>query len=376
MLETATAEVARNDANDIGSVLDEIIQSPPAPSLDQSLGSSPTGAQQDTSEAVQFGSRQARPRLPAGPEISLGALTLSDYSGPSLTRPQPSHYDEEMDWSPSASQHRAFSSYNPYRARNPNPKFNEAPVEDAPGAFWYRVPPAPSNPARMRYNPPARPAIMESPKEKTENFFTGNDRGPVTIGSRTPKDTSGITLKDPTFYAPAQADDPRDSLSRMFAGSLSISPDPEDEAAARRNRRNRDLLADRPGMELPNRSGARLVELVLLFAALWSWVTALSTEELYSSTLASIAVGTCLIVSVRLAADMFVDDRIMQMERAKQNRLVSVLSLSTLGLAQVVANLALGWRVWLGSGNSIDNGAYGNALFGVIIVHQLWHVFG
>ena len=381
-------------------------------------------------------------------------------------QPQPQvHYNEEMDWSPSGSQHRAFSTYNPYRVRNMNPRFNDTPIEPKAGPIWYKVPPAPTTPAQRLRNPPLKPLIRESPKDTTsplESIFNKKkpgDHGSIFNAPPPPSQSqlqSDFTLADPKFYAPEPQDDPRDGLTRMFASSFSISPGPDDEAMRRGapggggNSGISSLVSKFTGASQPSRQQQqqrqrqqqlglgyrrelkparsrvpRAIELAVLLAAAAAWVRALGMrigavavsagEGGLGLPVALAALGACLLVSVRLAADLLVDEQLAH-EREQTQRLRrlhhhngngaekllparrSVLAPSWANLAslQVVAALALMWTVWssaqaaaAGSGGigtgigGVDTaqrirqqaGPYGNALFGVVIAHQAWHVF-
>lgn len=341
-----------------------------------------------------------------------------------------------MDWSPSASQHRAFSTYNPYKVKNTNPRFSDTPIEPKPGPIWYKVPPAPTTPAQRLRNPPMKPIIRESPKETKENFFqqsnnnnNNNARGRrVEIGSpATPGRSSAAAASDttifanPKFYAPEPQDDPRDGLTHMFASSFSISPSPEQQEGRRKAMAARKIgggvssffarlgnsnsnTASKPSPSPQrNRSVDRAVELVVLLAALAAWIRALGMQQqqlqqdnsraddvvvtaaLHGLPVALTSLAACLLVSIRLAADLLADE---QIQRGDNKPPPSVLapSWANLGWLQVVAALLLMWTVWSGGaagggggggdGDGISScGVYGNALFGVVIAHQMWHVF-
>ncbi|KAK9414600.1 putative Ima1 N-terminal domain-containing protein [Seiridium unicorne] len=364
--------------NDLSGVLDEI------------MASSPKGVESHASTPQSVASPYQSMGLGGGPlrngfigtpsrqprSGGFGGLNLSSSPHDSGMESQTTQYGEEMDWSPSGSQHRAFSTHEPYKVKNPNPRFtnsrlgfNDTPLEPKPGPFWYKVPPAPMNPAQRLRNP-TQPVIRESPKERQENFFS-NSRKTLDLGSSSQNAESSFTLKDPQFYAPGPRDDPRDGLSSMM-GSFSISPDPEERRATSGNGMNGVLFAtNRAPATLQNNSKVRMAELLVLFGALWAWVTALGTQESYGSTLGLGAICACLIVSVRLTADLLVDAQV------REGRQPSIFSLSwaNLGYAQVIGALVLVWKTWAGSAQGITGGVYGNALLGVMIAHQFWHVF-
>lgn len=284
--------------------------------------------------------------------------------------PTVKHSDDEMDWSPSASQHRAFGSYNPYRVKNTNPRFSDAPTEPKSGPIWYKVPPAPTNPAQKLRNPPMRPIIRESPKEKNECFSQSTGRQPLVLGSRSLENPIELNIAPPKFHAPQPKDDPRDGLSSMFADSFSISPSPEDRGGRSMPRRGKVDLQKGPNT-VPNRIMTRVAELIALLAALCSWIFALGSEEHYARSIALASIVVCLMVSIRLAADLEVDHQIRGGIRSS----VFIPSLPNLALVQIVVVILFMWKLWSGSASSVSPGVVGNTLFGGIIVHHMWHIF-
>lgn len=279
-----------------------------------------------------------------------------------------------MDWTPSASQHRAFSSYNPYKVKNTNPRFSDIPIEPKSGPIWYKVPPAPTSPAQRIRNPPMRPLIRESPKEKKENFFQNTSRGPLDLGSSSLGTLSDFKISEPKFFAPEDRDDPRDGLSNMFANSFSISPDPEEERYRRpRTTTSKSIIFGGKGGAVDTQSHrvTRSVELLVLIIALGGWIAALRTQEQYGSSLALSSIIACLIVSIRLAADLQVE---AQMKTGKPPSIFAP-SWANLGLALVVASLILAWTIWLENGAYTSYHMYGSAHFATVIVHHMWHTF-
>ncbi|KAI1106819.1 Ima1 N-terminal domain-containing protein [Jackrogersella minutella] len=351
----------QRDQNDLASILDEISQSTPRPN---------TGSTQHFPGT--FGGLHEESHENQLSDSAFGSLHLSNPVRVNKPEPQVVQYEEEMDWTPSASQHRAFSSYNPYRVKNTNPRFNDTPIEPKAGPIWYKVPPAPTTPAQRLRNPPLRPIIRENPKEKKENFFQSAGRGPVDIGSSAQSSLSDIKFAEPKFFPP-EKDDPRDGLSKMFASSFSISPSPDDEAfrSPKRSVINSLFEVSHDAAGVPNRRVTRAVELLVLTGALYGWIQALGTQEQYGLSLALTSVFAGLIVSIRLAADLQVDARIRD---GKQPSILAP-SWASLGLAQVIASVILAWNIWSGSGTDIPCRTYGSAHFTVAIIHHLWHTF-
>ncbi|KAK7740002.1 hypothetical protein SLS62_011173 [Diatrype stigma] len=442
--------VSRKDPNDLGGILDDILQSPSA-ARSQPNNSSPLQSPLQSSPPIgRVNGRAGGISQPSGSfyngyvqrngaNSSFGSLNLSEQppvsSRPGLglgpAEPQV-QYDEEMDWSPSASQHRAFSTYNPYKVKNTNPRFSDTPIEPKAGPIWYKVPPAPTTPAQRLRNPPMKPLIRESPKEAKENFFSQNsrsDRGRVDIGPSKPSASARETIfSNPTFYAPEPKDDPRDGLTHMFASSFSISPDPDDQETRRRNATaarnnggggggiasffsrlanniNNKTSSSSSSPPQRNRPLDRAIELVVLLIALAAWIRALGglqqqearegegevaalPLQLHGFPVALASLAACLLVSIRLAADLLADEQMAMLRRIgngnanKPPPSALAPSCANLGWLQVVAALSLMWTVWSGGGGVSGGdgairacGAYGNALFGVVIAHQAWHVF-
>ncbi|RYO96423.1 hypothetical protein DL764_007471 [Monosporascus ibericus] len=385
---TNTKPVLQKDPNDLADILDDIAHS----SIPPSAPASPTRhhVAKDISNRAHRSLYDGHLRGNA-PSPTFGTLNLSD--NPVSKEPESQvQYEEEMDWSPSTSQHRAFSTYNTYKVKNTNPRFSDTPIEPKAGPIWYKVPPAPTNPAQRLRNPPIKPIIRESPKEKKENFFRNEKKynnffrsSPVDLGSGAADGPSDITFAEPKFYAPEPNDDPRDGLTRMFASSFSISPGPDDEEERRKAEAARagssSIFAKLTGggsSSPQNRTPERAAELAVLLAALTGWVCALGMEEeVYGLPAALASLCACLMVSIRLAADLLADE---QVRRGRQPPpLAFAPSWANLGWLQVVAAMTLMWSVLSGraggGGGIASSGAYGNALFGVAIAHQTWHIF-
>lgn len=146
-------------------------------------------------------------------------------------------YEEEMEWTHTQSQHRAFSTYKPGEEKR---GFNAAPVADNPNkVFWAKIPPKPITPAQRVYNPPGQPVIRTSPAlgppTTTNSFgFKGAAEGTSTGSSmfRTVESPDArppsTEFAPPSFLPPPPRDD-RDSLVEIFKRGFSLSDGTEDE---------------------------------------------------------------------------------------------------------------------------------------------------
>jgi hypothetical protein len=331
------------DPNDLGSILDDILNSPPK--QQDGVPRTPPLSSHEYDPDSAF--------LP--PRAGNGTPWPTGPAGSGREEPVAERDYDEMDWSPSGSQHRAFSSLNPNKIKNPHPRFSDTPIEAKPGPIWYKVPPAPTTPAQRLRNPPMRPIIRESPKEQTGLLFQSTGRHTVDIGSKAHSPVPDMTLSEPKFFAPEAANDPRDTLSSMFANAFSLGP-ADNEA--------------KPD-HIPSRTRARIVELITLIFALRGWILALGTGEQYGRNMALAVVCVYLIIAIRLAADLQVDHQI----RGGHRPSVLTPCLANLAMGQVILVLILMWIIWSGSGTWDSSSLYGSTLFGCIIIHHIWHTF-
>jgi hypothetical protein len=146
----------------------------------------------------------------------------------------PQQDDDAMDWSPTQSRHRAFSSF------RTSPGFSQAPTQEKKGTFWYHVPPAPTSIAQQQIpNPMNRPRLVsKTPNTGPEISFRG--AGERTQSEAAPAEKpSQVLFADPHFFPPAQ-DDPRDPLTDMFAESFTLSQHEEESQKEEESRKNEE----------------------------------------------------------------------------------------------------------------------------------------
>lgn len=185
-----------------------------------------------------------------------------DFDNLHLANRTPVHYDQDMDWSPTQSKHRAFNTYGQRATQG----FNEAPTEPPKGFFWYHVPPAPTTPAQRVFNPPNQPRLRKSPitQPQSQNISFGatlgrakaerDDRPTVAVAVREEDEDEsnsrrrqggfgGVAFAEPKFFPPQRESDPRNTLSDMFGQGLTLSQREEEE----RERRRRESAATGAG---------------------------------------------------------------------------------------------------------------------------------
>lgn len=240
-------------------LLDEIVNAPTSPA-------SPTPSIDNSPFFVPRAGRSNIPATPGSPfsptptprRFGAGTGTNPSFSalGPAAnTRSQAAAYTQEMDWTPTQSQYRAFQTV----GQRENQGFNEAPTDENKGPFWYRVPPAPTAPAQRVNNfltkqpriIAPRPgtgipsfgststALVNTPQKQILGR-TRNDHMTMTMRRDAGEDTgidptpARVAFAPPTFFVPPSQNDPRNSLSEMLGRSFSLSQEEEEQREAER----------------------------------------------------------------------------------------------------------------------------------------------
>lgn len=223
----------------MSDLLDEIMQTPntsqrPQPSP-QNSPSALRGWGGNFSKTSQTPSARQAAGLELRTQSTSPTLSSAPFGAPehpsSVSSQQAADVDA-MDWSPSNSQHRAFSSF------RTSPGFNQAPTEpNRKGAFWFHVPPAPTSLGQRTRNPPQvrLPPQIPSPTNNVSFGGFGNPHGTRMSTSQQQSDLvdeekpKPVLFRDPHFFPPQPKDDPRDPLTSMFAESFTLSQEEQDE---------------------------------------------------------------------------------------------------------------------------------------------------
>ncbi|KAL0470354.1 Ima1 N-terminal domain-containing protein [Neurospora intermedia] len=239
-------------------LLDEIVNGPSSPA-------SPTPSIDHSPFFVPRVGRSNVPTTPGSPfsptprRFGTGASTgpgpfFSSLGPAANTRSATAAYTQEMDWTPTQSQYRAFQTV----GQRENQGFNEAPTDENKGPFWYRVPPAPTAPAQRlnnyltkqpriiapRHTAP-RPgtgipsfgstALVNTPQKQILGRINNNDHMTMTMRRDAGEDTgidptpARVAFAPPKFFVPPPQNDPRNSLSEMLGRSFSLSQEEEEE---------------------------------------------------------------------------------------------------------------------------------------------------
>jgi hypothetical protein len=294
---------------------------------------------------------------------SLGPSSPGLSDAASQGRIQQVQYSDEMDWSPTQSPHRAFNDYGSTQRQTQG--FNQAPTEPKSGPFWYKVPPAPLDPARRTRNPPVTPLIRSKVSNEKATIFRGatgriSGAGAWQSGN---DDIDSVEFRESRFILPPDPGDPRNSLADLLTQSFSLNQE-------------RDESGDGQHQQLPMRQNfsrfsglrtARLVDFLMLAFLLATWQhSALGQHEYRVQTMTGV-MCICSTIAVRVSGDTLTD-----MRQEKKMNWVSVFGL-TLGLVELVSTAYLGLQTWKNVGECRACEDQGVWIIGIMLLHQLWN---
>lgn len=216
----------------MSDLLDEILQSPTtagAPPRPQARAPPDLGNWGSGPRGNPFAANKATPQLQTL-SLSQAPPSQNHFSPPPSV--SQANYDEEMDWSPTASKHRAFSSF-----RQPGPDqqgFSQAPTEEKKGAFWYHVPPAPIPPAHRLLNPPNQPRLRNIPASAAARpgVSFAQPRSPTVYDDKENEQAEGprpVSFAGPSFFSPVSGDDPRNTLAEDFSRGFTLTTPREEQ---------------------------------------------------------------------------------------------------------------------------------------------------
>ncbi|KAK3371780.1 Ima1 N-terminal domain-containing protein [Lasiosphaeria ovina] len=257
----------KDETKSMAELLDEISHTPTANQL-VSFNRPPSPVTLDEDMSLPSFSRK-KPQMGFShiprqtEELPIDLLNLSSSRVPSAA-PQ---YEQEMDWSPTQSKYRAFNTYGQRQTQG----FGEAPTEEHKGTFWYRVPPAPTTPAQLVYNPPNQPLLRKSPLTREQErqrqqqhnvLFRGNDRTllarDANFHNRQDDGNASqhrVAFAEQSFFPPAPQNDPRNSLSELFGESLALTPSQQEDRRAQAEREGGSWIS-RPWLGLLGTGGS------------------------------------------------------------------------------------------------------------------------
>ncbi len=269
--------------------------------------------------------------------------------------------DDEMDWSPTQSRHRAFNTYDAGGSHAAG--FGQTPVGADRGQFWYKVPPAPSSLAQRVRNPPNAPRLRQSPIAKDDLSFRHANgytaRAPV--GSGAAEEPAGVEFTESSFFVPEQNNDPRNSLSDLFGQSFSLTSQQEGVGG-------RGTAPTRGWLHLRRKSSlfpVRSAEVLVLAVSLAAWLHAAATQHGYTAEVMLAAIVACNLTSSSLVSS--------SLRKPHEGRpLALVFSRVSIVLAgvELVLSTQLALQIWL-RGGAVLLGGYETWFIFTIVAHQL-----
>ena len=373
-LRPSAAPNSTHSAN-LSTILDEILTQPATADIVE---------EDDTTEDVFRPQLRQRPipstRKPKKSTLNFGAsgLSLHDDTPPRKEVQSEVDSSDAMDWTPTQSQpdppqrsqHRAFADYGtPGRDRQ---GFNQAPSQPDAGPFWYKVPPAPINPAQRVRNPPMPHRIVSGSKQPADLFpDAGRGTGLSIFGRQgtEKKEAETVEFRAPQFVVMPDAGDPRNSLADMISSTFNINTPAYPPARSGRQARRSSGAGptpQRPSGRFAGLRAVRLVDLLILALLLLLWRhAAWSMREYRTETMAGV-LFICGTVALRVTIDTLLD-----MRREARRNWASIVG-AVLGIAELAGAVALSLRTW---GDGSCAGCEGQAvwLMGAMSAHQLWN---
>ncbi|KAF4344843.1 hypothetical protein FBEOM_1129 [Fusarium beomiforme] len=289
-------------------------------------------------------------RAPDSPRTQLNSLNITPQ------RTQEVGYSDEMDWTPTESQNQPQSQYRAFQDTPPSNgprRFGEAPVSTEQSPFWYKVPPAPTNPSHRLRNPPNAPILRSKPPQQENIFF----RGAAKRQDGNEDDEREVSFKPPSFFAPQQSNDEANGLADLLSQSFTLGKEQgNDESSGGRMRRRGSNTRVSPGTPRLDNLGVEFLALAAILV-LWGLTSAVPIPFGRETQLALLsAVG---IIALRVTGET--KDAHLPTTATYISSALSVVELATV--------CWLGWEVWQGNE---DAGKYGVGLLTAMLGHQVW----
>lgn len=269
---------------------------------------------------------------------------------PSRRRLQP-QYDEEMDWSPITTQHRALNdniTSTPTSNRFGHIDAQTPSHPQSMNPFRFKVPAAPVEPARRLRNPAWLPAAKQEPPETGEVMFTRREHQPFSSQASNGSDASGgVEFKQPSFFAP-QRDHDTSSLADLLNQSFSLGQEQELHAEEDNSPQGQPAATHSTRFERATMTVLLAVWLLAMFDAIpFAWHIQLSALSM-AGVIALRGTGA----TRRLLSD------------TASSPLLYILS--ALGVAELTAICWVGLELW--SGPSEQTGWYGAGILASMLL--------
>ncbi|KFG79669.1 hypothetical protein MANI_019029 [Metarhizium anisopliae] len=269
-------------------------------------------------------------------------------------------YDEEMDWSPIRSPHRALNdNATPLTSKFGGTNDERLSSPEAKNPFWCKVPAAPVNPAQRLRNPQWSPApTKHEPAETGKVMFTRRGHPPTSSQTTLGSDTNGgVEFKQPRFFAP-QKDHDASSLADLLSQSFTLGQDQQEEDAETAAEQSGSTA---PAKSMPQTSGKPSPEPTVLTVLLSAWLLAMFANVPYAWEVRLTTLFVAGVIALRGTGDT---------SYTLGNRIPGPAAyiLSALGAAELAAICWVGSKVW--SGQSDQTGPYGVGVLVSMLGHQ------
>ncbi|KAM3510789.1 hypothetical protein MY11210_005570 [Beauveria gryllotalpidicola] len=314
---------------------------------------------------------------------------------------------DEMDWSPSQPPHRAFRTDTTTTAQNKNVlrPFGQSPTHDDSSSknqrpFWFKVPPAPTNPARQLRNPPNAPVLRKKPVKQDDVFFSSS-RDSAKFRNRNSAAGGGddddggdaqasMTFRNPRFFAPEKPNDEANSLADLLGESFSLGHEQQGGGASqhpatsffssssspfsRRHRSENNNHQQQQYLQQPPHRRQKQQPLALttlcVLLPLWLLLCFYSSLIPYRTPLQGLVLVAAGVVALSSTHNGDVQPQQQQQQRQQRQPTLLDAVLSALGVAELAAVCWLGWEMWTAGRDVEGSGAYGAGILAVMLGHR------
>lgn len=330
-----TKKKVKQDSTSLSDLLNEALDSP-----------SPT-PQRDRFSQPLINSLPP-PKIPDSPPLQFSNLDITPQK-------PAANVSDEMDWTPTESQvqkqspHRAFQNMPPADA--PRRPFGQTPISSEQSPFWYKVPPAPTNPARQLRNPPRVPVLRSKPARQEGTSPFGLSTG---LHTRQSSEESQVSFKEPSFFAPqtSSSNDEANSLADLLGSSFSLGKET-----------THNLPRGSTQPTTPAKPQAILkTEFTILATLLTIWSLTLLTSTPFSRELQLALLSAAGMIALHTTGETGKRTQDLSPSRA-------VYIGSALGVFELAGVCWLAWHVWQ-STRGAD--LFGVGVLVVMLGHQVW----
>lgn len=269
---------------------------------------------------------------------------------------------DEMEWTPSQSEHRAFNSG--LSTQRDAQHFNQAPSGPQASPFWYKVPAAPVTPARKLRNPPNQPWLSAPSEELKQNFFNkmtmSTQQTPEACLATKPA-RHDYAFAQPKFFPPDSFEDST-GLADAFGQSFTF----DERKAAENERVALQKAQSKSNSLVPGLSGNLTCLVLGLLLSFWNLSFSHPTE--YSRHMTLVAMVGCILIGLR----SFMDYATIAVAKMSANSNVVgavVAGAETAGASYILLLPNTGFPEAIGPIR-----IYGSLLITFMMIHQLFEI--